>query len=282
MAYRAFVASTFEDLKAHRAHVIQALRKAGFWVDPMEDWTSSPGEPTEFSQERMEGCDLCILLVALRRGHIPEGKVLSITQLEYQAAVRLGIDVLVFMLDEQAPWPRRFDELQTDQEIGQWRKQLLEHLGVGFFGLDPSSVPIESALTRWLAKRSERARENRVQSRLTLRQGGPEGKILFDGNAALVRIGRDPTSEIVLPQPASWEHGRILLTGGVYAYEHLGTRPALLRRRYGRPVNLSRESTRQETLHQLDEIVVAESFSVSVHFALTGDTGYTPTDQNGE
>lgn len=114
MAYRAFVSSTFKDLKDHRAHVILALRRAGVSVDPMEDWTADSDEPKKFSQKRVEGCHLCILLVGFRRGHVPEGEKLSITQLEYQAAVKLGTDVLVFMPKEDAPWPRQFDALDKD------------------------------------------------------------------------------------------------------------------------------------------------------------------------
>jgi hypothetical protein len=45
VAYKAFVSSTFVDLKEHRAHVISSLRRAGFVVDPMEDWTADSDEP---------------------------------------------------------------------------------------------------------------------------------------------------------------------------------------------------------------------------------------------
>src|SRR5215813_4042796 len=156
MMYKAFVSSTFEDLKGHRSHVIRALSKAGFFVDPMEDWTAATDEPKRFSQARVQGCNLCILLVAFRRGHVPEGEELSITQLEYKAAMALGLDVLVFMLDEQAPWPRRFDELDKDPGIRRWRADLMEHRGVGFFSLNPESIEIASALTRWLAEQAIR------------------------------------------------------------------------------------------------------------------------------
>jgi uncharacterized protein (DUF58 family) len=37
MAYKAFVSSTFEDLREHRREVIASLRKAGILVDPMEE-----------------------------------------------------------------------------------------------------------------------------------------------------------------------------------------------------------------------------------------------------
>lgn len=150
MTFKAFLSSTYKDLKKHRQYVIDALRKAGFSVDPMEDWPAGPEEPKVFSQERIEGCHLCVLLVALRRGHVPEGEHLSITQMEYRAAVELGIDVLVFMLDEDAPWPRKHDELDKDEMMRGWRESLLEQHGVSFFETKPGTIDIAPALTRWI------------------------------------------------------------------------------------------------------------------------------------
>src|SRR5438132_14180182 len=123
MPHKAFVSSTFEDLKEHRKEVIASLRKAGIFVDPMEDWTAASDEPRKFSQDRIKDCDICALLVGFRRGHVPKGEGLSITQLEYQAAVDLGIDVIVFMLNEESPWPRKFDDLEIDPVIGRKRPE---------------------------------------------------------------------------------------------------------------------------------------------------------------
>src|SRR5499433_1641040 len=114
MSYRAFVSSTFVDLKEHRAHVISSLRRAGFAVDPMEDWTADSDEPKKFSQDRLNGCDLCVLLVEFRRGYVPDGEPLSITQLEYEAARKQGIDILPFMLDEDTAWRAKLDEREKD------------------------------------------------------------------------------------------------------------------------------------------------------------------------
>jgi hypothetical protein len=157
MANKAFVSSTFEDLKEHRKAVIASLRKAGIFVDPMEDWTAATDEPKKFSQDRVKDCDLCVLLVAFRRGHVPEGEELSITELEYQAAVRSGIDILVFMLREDSPWPRKFDELEKDAGIRLFRAKLAECKGVSFFGLDPSSIEIAPAVTRWISEKQKSA-----------------------------------------------------------------------------------------------------------------------------
>jgi uncharacterized protein YegP (UPF0339 family) len=170
MTHKAFVSSTFEDLKLHRQKVITDLRKAGILVDPMEDWAATNDEPKQFSQDRLKDCDLCVLLVGFRRGTVPKGEKLSITQLEYRAAIALKIDILVFMLDEDAPWPRKFDELEKDPEIRQWRAELKEHWGVGVFGLEPNSIEIAPALTRWLAERNrlEASRQDNYEYLLSL------------------------------------------------------------------------------------------------------------------
>src|SRR5687767_14707066 len=99
-ALKAFVSSTFTDLKAHRARAIALLRSGGLHVDPMEDWSAASDEPRKFCLERMAGCDLCVLLVAFRKGFVPDEENLSITQMEYQYAVEHRIDVLAFLLDD--------------------------------------------------------------------------------------------------------------------------------------------------------------------------------------
>jgi hypothetical protein len=109
--YKAFVSSTFEDLKTHRAFVIDALGGAGIFIDPIEDWTAEPDEPKRFSVERLGGCAPTRIRPARRDiQHHAAG---------ISGAIDRGIDVRVFMLDETAPWPRRFDEL--DDGLKQWR-----------------------------------------------------------------------------------------------------------------------------------------------------------------
>lgn len=152
--YKAFVSSTYEDLKEHRAYVINVLRKSGIFVDPMEDWQAESDEPKRFSVERVWGCHFCVLLVALRRGYVPEGEVKSVTQLEYDAAFNASMDILPFLLDENAPWPRSFDELDTDGALRIWREELQKRHGRSLFGLDPKSIDVSAAVARWINKQS--------------------------------------------------------------------------------------------------------------------------------
>jgi Domain of unknown function (DUF4062) len=171
--YKAFVSSTlFIDLKDHRAHVINSLRNAGIFVDPMENWTADSDEPKKFSQERLNGCALCVLLVAYRRGFAPDGETRSITQMEYDSAVKQGIDILPFMLAEDTAWPRKFDELDKDPGIRLWREQLQKSHGIAPFSLDPRSIDMTGALGRWLTKKRGVPSEGTA----TLRIDWPEDK----------------------------------------------------------------------------------------------------------
>lgn len=156
---RAFVSSTYLDLYRHRQQAIVALQKAGFAIDPMEAWTADSAEPTALSLERLESVDLFVLLVAWRRGNIPNKTLnLSITQLEYNEAIKHNIDCLVLLLDEEAPWSRKFDESKEDREVERWRKYLKDKHVVDNFTHEPQSVAdcLLPALTRWMRKRQFR------------------------------------------------------------------------------------------------------------------------------
>jgi len=177
MEYKAFVSSTYEDLREHRAVVIRALRKAGIQVDPMEEWPANSQEPREFSQRRVDGCHLCVLLVGFRRGYVPEGGTLSITQLEYEAARRSGMTILVFMLADDSAWPRRFDDMDKDPELTTWRRQLKEHHGIETFSHNPESIEIAPALTRWIAE-TVRPHSDQIEA---LVYDSSQGKTPFEG-----------------------------------------------------------------------------------------------------
>ncbi len=159
---KAFVSSTYLDLKEHRRCVIDALQKAGIHVDPMENWTADAEEPKALSQKRIAGCHLCVLLVALRRGHVPPGESLSITQMEYEAARRSNIDMLVYLFDDGGLatgdylWPRRFDEWHTDEGIRTWRQELQQRHGCKTFARAPEPLGqfVLEAVSRWLQEQA--------------------------------------------------------------------------------------------------------------------------------
>lgn len=83
---------------------------------------------------------------------MPYGETRSITQMEYAAAVKQGVDIIPFMLVEDAPWSRKFDELNKDLEVRTWREQLKKNHGVESFALEPRSIDLTGTLGRWLTQ----------------------------------------------------------------------------------------------------------------------------------
>ena len=143
MAYKAFVSSTFEDLKQAPRHGSSRI-----CVGPACTWTPwKIGLPTGQSRNRFQWtvsrdaiCAFCWWRCAAVI--VPKGAEHSITQMEYDEAIRRGLDVLVYMVDENAPWPRSFDELDSDPAMRPWREHLGTSHGVEFFTNDPDSVDV--------------------------------------------------------------------------------------------------------------------------------------------
>jgi hypothetical protein len=141
-----------------------------------------------------------VLLVAFRRGYVPDDETRSITQLEYDAAVKQEIDILPFLLDENAAWPRKFDELEKDPELQAWRAYLGERHGRELFTLDPRSIEMIGALGRWLAKRNVGQPEPCSSERIAW----PDGKSPYPGLSwfgeeyAPLFFGRDREVDAVL------------------------------------------------------------------------------------
>lgn len=214
MNHKAFVSSTFQDLKDHRAHVIMALRRAGFVVDPMEDWTADSDEPRQFSQDRLKGCELCVVLVAFRRGYVPDGEIRSITQLEYDKAVEQGLDILAFMLKDDSLWWREFDERDRDPDLIKWREKLMKSHGVEFFTHDSRSIDM-SCLPRWLQKKKAGQPEHRDSARIAWPDGKSPypGLLWFDEEYAPLFFGRDREVDAVLAKMNEPE-GRVLIISG--------------------------------------------------------------------
>jgi hypothetical protein len=150
VAVKVFVSSTYIDLKDHRQRVIAQLRRAGYHVDPREDWTSDANEPRRFSLDRLDGCQACVLLVGFRRGFVPAGQERSITQMEYDYAIAHRIDVLPYLLDDGVTgWPELYDDRTNDPLLKEWREYLDLHHGVERFTAEPTSLDVLPAFARW-------------------------------------------------------------------------------------------------------------------------------------
>lgn len=149
---KVYVSSTFLDLKECRERLRILLRRMGHEDVAMEYYVAGDERPVEKCLADVEACDLYVGLFAWRYGHVPaEGNPerLSVTEMEYRRARQSGKTCLVFLLDEDAPWPRRLMD-RDDTQIVRLRAELGEkHLAGVFSSAENLSEVAGPAIYRW-------------------------------------------------------------------------------------------------------------------------------------
>ncbi len=127
-----FVSSTYLDLKEYRDKARKAIEESEDEFIGMETFQSHTHEPTEFCPEKVEECDALVLIVAYRYGNIPDGQTISITQLEYEHALKNKIPVRIYLTDTEHPWqPKLMDE--NREAIDRFRNLLLKKHTCSYF-----------------------------------------------------------------------------------------------------------------------------------------------------
>jgi tetratricopeptide (TPR) repeat protein len=157
---RIYVSSTYSDLRAHREKVYRVLRKLRHDVVAMEDYVAADQRPLDRCLDDVAACDLYLGIFAHRYGYVPEhdnpGRH-SITEREYRYAEAQGIPRLVFLLDENTPWPPEQKDAETGEgEQGARIRALREELGrdllTSFFSTpDDLATEVSVAVSRQLA-----------------------------------------------------------------------------------------------------------------------------------
>jgi hypothetical protein len=151
MKYRVFVASTFQDLKSQRQHVIDRLREANLDVVAMEDGTAAPDHPADASVKLLNGCHFCVAIVAFQLGTVASNdpRKRSITQIEIEAAQAKGVPVLLFLLEDtvnnRAIWPPEFNRL-SDEAVIRWRSAIAFEKRCKLFVADGFPDPLPAIL----------------------------------------------------------------------------------------------------------------------------------------
>jgi hypothetical protein len=150
MAY-VFVSSTFNDLKECREKVMLNLRRMGHQYLAMEDFVAEDKIPVDKCLEDVASCDLYVGIFAWRYGYVPDRYDKSITELEYRKAVETGKDCLIFLLDEDAPWPSKFVDKGKDAEkIAALRNESYPKRIVSFFkSADELAGLVGAAVHKW-------------------------------------------------------------------------------------------------------------------------------------
>ena len=146
-----YISSTYSDLVEHRGQVYDILRKMRYDVIAMEDYVAADRRPLDKCLADVASCDLYVGIFAWRYGYIPPGQERAITELEYRQAGESGLERLIFLLDEDAPWPRSKMEKGTGGEkIEALRRELMAaHLLQFFRSPEELAGQVAASVAKW-------------------------------------------------------------------------------------------------------------------------------------
>jgi len=173
----------------------------------MEYYVAEDRRPLDKCLADVRSCDLYLLVVARRYGHVPPGYEQSITELEYREAVRSGKKCLIFLLADDAPWPGNLWEIEKIGQVQAWRQEL-EGSGriVAYFARpDDLGRQVAEAVIQWQHTAGEVPSE-RVD--WTAYRAALEDRYRWVRLEVIAGRGRDdnervPLLDAFVPQPAS-------------------------------------------------------------------------------
>lgn len=96
-----FISSTYIDLISHREQVWKVLKDFDVEIKGMESFGARSSSPLETCLKELEECDIYIGIISMRYGSIDTDTEKSFTQLEYERAKDLGLEIYIYLIDEQ-------------------------------------------------------------------------------------------------------------------------------------------------------------------------------------
>jgi hypothetical protein len=149
-----FLSSTSKDLAKHRDAIITALMKAKLTPNAMEFFGARPGDAVDVSLSEVGKSDLFIGIYAHRYGYRPDGGK-SVTEMEHDHAVKLGIDRLIFMVKptyRKGSIKKHADDKNRDkkQRLEDFKKRLnSENVRAEFTTPDNLAIEVVPAVFHW-------------------------------------------------------------------------------------------------------------------------------------
>ncbi len=144
-----YVSSTFQDLEDYRAKVLEALRSNRHIDIAMEHYGAQNRRPLDKCLEDVANCDLYVGLFAWRYGYIPNNQTKSITELEFEQAIKTKRPRLIFVA-RKSKWDLELMEMERYQEIVQLRQRVMsDRIVAEFSSIDELYGKLVSALMEW-------------------------------------------------------------------------------------------------------------------------------------
>jgi hypothetical protein len=161
---RVYISSTDEDLVKERRAARDSVHDLGHYAVGMESYGASNERALDRCLRDVRSCQAYVGIFAWRYGFRPNAGEKSITQLEYEEAQSSDIPCLIFMLHEDASWPRSRVVDDEQGRIEAFRELLKMNHIINYF---QDATDLALKVTRSLAN-SEIHKINRASMRLDL------------------------------------------------------------------------------------------------------------------
>jgi hypothetical protein len=151
-----FLSSTALDLIAHRKAAAEAIERLGQQPGRMEVFGARAEEPLTASLAELDECDLFVGIYAHRYGFVPAGSDISITESEFDHALKSNKPIFCFVVSDDFPWPPKMIE---DGEAKERLTELKKRIGAGvvrdtFTTPDDLAVKVATSIGRYLAQKT--------------------------------------------------------------------------------------------------------------------------------
>lgn len=148
--FRVFVSSTYEDMINYRDAAISALTSIDTLPVGMEQFVSSPDKSLDVCLSEVRRCQLFISIIGMRYGSVDEETGKSYSELEYEEAIKNGIPVLAFIIDENecAVLPKFVDVGENAEKLKKFKEILNQRYSSRFQSVENLKELVVRAVTK--------------------------------------------------------------------------------------------------------------------------------------
>ncbi|MCV9385530.1 DUF4062 domain-containing protein [Reichenbachiella ulvae] len=169
-----FISSTFVDLKEERKEVWELLKKYDVLVRGMEQFGARKEDSLTTCITEVEQSDIYVGIIGYRLGSIDNKTGKSYTQLEYDKALELGKEILIYIIDdESSKVSPKYIEFDKIPKLNSFKDTLKERHTIDTFKDSEElkqklSRQFEKYLTKKEAEKKTKTKDDFSQSKLTL------------------------------------------------------------------------------------------------------------------
>ena len=132
---KVFLSSTFIDLIEHRKEAAEALTRLGHHVIGMETFNARTEDPTKASLKEVRECELFVGIYAHRYGTLIGKAKISVTEQEFDCAVKEGKGIFAFFVNDYFNWPPKMVDKDSEKikKLEVFKTKIVNHVTPDYF-----------------------------------------------------------------------------------------------------------------------------------------------------